>query len=79
MTSVHGAIKFLPQENILISNSGDAMISDFGLSDIRGSGCGDLNGLRSARYQAPELIFGEAQQATLACDVYSFSVVCYEV
>ncbi|KAG6865550.1 hypothetical protein C0991_001554 [Blastosporella zonata] len=72
---VHGS---LHTQNILVHESGKAVLADYGLSQIyaeRSSSFGDSN---HVRYQAPELISGEIPTPSIASDVYSFGVVCYE-
>ncbi|KAF9447258.1 kinase-like protein [Macrolepiota fuliginosa MF-IS2] len=78
---IHGDMK---AANVLVSNSGKACITDFGLSSIptdqtlaytRGAttvvGC-------SFRWTAPELL-EEGCRATPASDVWAFGCVCYEI
>ncbi|KAG6845006.1 hypothetical protein H0H87_001778 [Tephrocybe sp. NHM501043] len=65
--------------NILFDDSGKAVLADFGITQIydasRSSVFGDMS---HVRYQAPELISGDAPSPTIACDVYAFGIVCYE-
>ncbi|KAJ7689491.1 kinase-like domain-containing protein [Mycena rosella] len=77
---VHGDLKGM---NVLVTPSGRACITDFGLSSIA-----DAMTLRfthstatkqggTARYQAPEVLLGEANH--FGSDVYAFACLCYEI
>lgn len=70
--------------NVLVTPSGRACITDFGLSTIA-----DAVTLRfthstasaqggTARYQAPEILLGDMKNHR-GSDVYAFACVCYEV
>ncbi|KAJ7440169.1 kinase-like domain-containing protein [Mycena latifolia] len=78
---VHGDLKGM---NVLVTPSGRACITDFGLSSIV-----DAMTVRftystasarggTARYQAPELLLGERSNH-FGSDVYAFACVCYEI
>ncbi|KAG6907683.1 hypothetical protein DXG01_007786 [Tephrocybe rancida] len=69
---VHGD---LHSRNILIDDSGKAVLADYGVSQVFPAEWSGNNGdSNRIRYQAPELISGEAPTPTMACDVYSFGV-----
>lgn len=68
------------QENVLINEEGDALLSDFGLATVLGDEpfyTASHHGGGSFRYMAPELFRGE--QRTCSADVYSFANLVYEV
>ncbi|KAF8995845.1 kinase-like domain-containing protein [Cyathus striatus] len=84
---VHGDLK---GANMLITDTGQAVLCDFGLSTVML----DLDIMaymsietilqcsRTLRYQAPELFAPEEAtepKLTKECDIYSFSCLCYEV
>jgi len=84
---VHGD---LSMSNVLVSDEGEACITDFGLSrrmierqiseKERGSRIDVLFG--KIRYMAPELmgVFDDPiDGATFACDIYSFSMIALEI
>ena len=66
------------QENILISDSGDAVLCDFGLSRILGAeGFTTENAVCSARWTARERF--EDQLWTCKSDIWSFGMTVLEV
>ncbi|KAF8157141.1 kinase-like domain-containing protein [Crassisporium funariophilum] len=82
---VHGDLK---GANILVTNSGRACISDFGLSTILDTAI--LHTMTSQsinsyggtiRWQAPELFdpLTEDPRPTTASDIYAYACVCYEI
>ncbi|KAJ7800305.1 kinase-like domain-containing protein [Mycena olivaceomarginata] len=70
--------------NILVTPSGRACITDFGVSSITNAMTvrftHSTTNVRAgtARYQAPELFRGESQN-NFSSDVYAFACVCYEI
>lgn len=73
---MHGDIK---GTNILISPTVDALVADFGLAKLSDTSTApSLKGAGSNRWQAPEVLRGEAHR-TLSSDVYSFGMTIYEV
>ncbi|KAJ7865483.1 kinase-like domain-containing protein [Mycena olivaceomarginata] len=82
---VHGDLK---GSNVLISNEGDAVLSDFGLSRTLGQHTGYTTSTCSAagslNWSSPELIRSwlqteEAHVKTLASDVWAFACTVYEL
>jgi serine/threonine protein kinase len=70
--------------NILISGSYRACLADFGLSTAKESisyAAATARVVGTLRWQAPELLDpdNDADDNTLASDVYAFACVCYEV
>ncbi|KAJ7810758.1 kinase-like domain-containing protein [Mycena olivaceomarginata] len=80
---VHGDLKGL---NILVTPSGGACISDFGLSSVANAitfrfthSTASVRG-GTARYQAPELFDDEnPTEPHFGSDVYAFAFVCYQI
>ncbi|KAL4279526.1 hypothetical protein GQ457_03G007150 [Hibiscus cannabinus] len=68
----HGNIK---STNVLLDKSGDARVSDFGLSVFASPG---NNAPRSNGYRAPELS-SDGRKPTQKSDVYSFGVLLLEI
>ncbi|KAK1298861.1 putative leucine-rich repeat receptor-like protein kinase [Acorus calamus] len=69
----HGNVK---STNVLIDKSGEARVSDFGLSSLLPSAVGSQ--LRSNGYRAPEMS-SDGRKATQKADVYAFGVLLLEV
>ncbi|KAF9462847.1 kinase-like domain-containing protein [Collybia nuda] len=72
---VHGNLK---PSNILIDDCGSIVLVDYGRSHIIDP-CNPENGLRSARYAAPELVDGSVKNRTYKSDVYAFASVSIEI
>ncbi|KXN82689.1 Ephrin type-A receptor 2 [Leucoagaricus sp. SymC.cos] len=73
---VHGDIK---AKNILVSNTGHAMLADFGISQIMVSASiQSQSGIGTWRWMAPELLVQSAP-FTKESDVWAFGCTCYEV
>ncbi|KAF7350032.1 Protein kinase domain-containing protein [Mycena venus] len=78
---VHGDLK---AANILVTPSGRACITDFGLSTIvdelslQLTFSSQSNRAGTVRYQAPELLSNERSNH-FGSDVYAFACVCYEI
>ncbi|KAJ7919572.1 kinase-like domain-containing protein [Mycena leptocephala] len=78
---VHGDLK---AANILVTPSGRACITDFGLSSIVDElslkmTCSSHSGRAgTVRYQAPELLSNDSSNH-FGSDVYAFACVCYEI
>ncbi len=68
--------------NVLFDESGQALVSDFGLAKIMGEEA-DLTRtialMGTPNYMAPELTRGGKGAATTACDVWSLGVMLYEL
>ncbi len=72
----------LKPANILIDSAGEPHVTDFGLARIltrqeRVTVTGSILGTSS--YVAPELLGGKPNALTVLCDVYSLSIVLYEL
>jgi serine/threonine protein kinase len=75
------------QNNVLITRSGCAVLTDFGLSQViddligpSGNTTSTIQG--SVRWQAPELVLDDDNQKlqlTFSSDVWSFGCTAYEV
>ncbi|KAJ6585269.1 kinase-like domain-containing protein [Mycena capillaripes] len=78
---VHGDLK---AANILVSPSGRACITDFGLSSVVDelslnlTFSSHIGQAGTLRYQAPELLSNECSNH-FGSDVYAFACVCYEI
>ncbi|CAH8284658.1 unnamed protein product [Eruca vesicaria subsp. sativa] len=70
--SSHGNVK---SSNILLTNSHDARVSDFGLAQLVGSSTTNTN--RVTGYRAPEVT--DPRRVSQKADVYSFGVVLLEL
>ncbi|TFK19388.1 kinase-like protein [Coprinopsis marcescibilis] len=83
---IHGDIKGM---NILITDSGHACLTDFGLSNIAESNiiswssvCSSSSHSGTIRWQAPEFFNPEDEAnrpKTTKSDIYAFACVCYEI
>ncbi|KAF9443527.1 kinase-like protein [Macrolepiota fuliginosa MF-IS2] len=78
---VHGDLKGL---NILVSDSGTACITDFGVSSFRNDGTVSMTigastqgGGGSSRWAAPESVMGHPP--SFKSDIWAFGCVCFEV
>ena len=71
------------QKNVLIDDSHNAVLCDFGLSRIRSDvtsstlAAGFVNVIGSRNWMAPERLLGSALDTP--CDIYSFGMTIYEV
>lgn len=69
------------QKNVLISDYGRALITDFGISriatTIKLDSTRGLDG--TMRWTAPELLTKDSVSPTQESDIWSFGCVCYEV
>lgn len=66
--------------NVLVSDSGHAVIADFGISHIASSLSTSTqisNG--TPRWTAPELVIDETARPTPQSDIWSYACLCYEV
>ncbi|KAG8900416.1 hypothetical protein FRB99_006054 [Tulasnella sp. 403] len=76
---VHSDLK---ANNVLIDDTGEAMLSDFGLSKFLGDGPSGLSTSRTGegamRWRAPELLDEEPELTTLS-DMYSFGWLVLEI
>ncbi len=71
-----------PQPNVLISDSGEALLSDFGLSFVTGSSDPSLEESQTTdtlRYAAPELIFAGRDAGTTKTDIWALGMTILEV
>ncbi|GJE91740.1 kinase-like protein [Phanerochaete sordida] len=76
---VHGTMK---GSNILISDDGHALVTDFGLSRIVPEAEEELNigeWARHNRWKAPELLSSDVSPPTVASDVWEFAITVLEV
>lgn len=69
----------LKPENVLVSDSGDVKLTDFGLARLADQSTVTQTGsiVGSLPYMAPELLSGE--QAAVTSDIFSFGVLAYEL
>jgi len=78
---IHGNVKCA---NILVSNTGEACICDFGMSKVieevtEKSASATLTASGSARWLAPELIEGVISSPTKEADTYSYAMAILEL
>ncbi|KAF5361836.1 hypothetical protein D9756_002616 [Leucocoprinus leucothites] len=75
---VHSDLK---GQNVLISNEGRGLITDFGASHIMTATAAATGSfVFTLRFSAPEVILGGRRwQPTKECDIWSFGCLCYEV
>ncbi|KAJ3560252.1 hypothetical protein NP233_g10964 [Leucocoprinus birnbaumii] len=77
---VHGDLK---GQNVLISNEGRGMITDFGASHVMTASAAATGSsvFSTLRFSAPEVIIGGQDfcQPSRECDIWSFGCLCYEV
>jgi len=75
---VHGGVRCA---NVLISDQGDALLTEFGLAKILDDICGESPLGGSIRYLAPELFdtAGPHTHKTTKSDVYAFGCLVFEV
>ncbi|KAJ6467883.1 hypothetical protein C8R45DRAFT_475380 [Mycena sanguinolenta] len=72
---VHGDLR---GANILVSDAGNACLTDFGLTVLVDASTSQTrNGAGCARWMAPEIL--ENHPRTLASDIYAFACVCLEL
>src|ERR1700691_4400385 len=75
--------KFIFQLNVLIDDSGKAVLCDFGLSRVQSSASSrtvsNTGGgiIRSRNWMAPEQLLGKPLKKP--CDIYAFGMTLYEV
>lgn len=73
------------KNNVLVTDDGTAVLSDFGLSQVIGDildrpvGLTPSNFPGPTRWQAPELLEDESCQPGLRTDVWGFGCTAYEV
>ncbi|KAF5362283.1 hypothetical protein D9756_002380 [Leucocoprinus leucothites] len=79
---IHGDLKGM---NILVNGSGQACITDFGLSSIWTdktlgfTATTVVQSGRTDRWASPELITEDGARPTRASDIWAFGCVCYEI
>ncbi|KAF0751103.1 hypothetical protein AaE_006506, partial [Aphanomyces astaci] len=71
---IHRDVK---SKHVLLHSSGDAKLTDFGWSREMDVQVLLTQGAGSFRWSAPEIL--EGNQYTVAADIYSFGMVCYEL
>ncbi|KAJ3566749.1 hypothetical protein NP233_g6800 [Leucocoprinus birnbaumii] len=73
---IHGDLK---PSNILVSDDGQALLCDFGRSQIATHGGFTTKASGAVRYQAPEVFTDAMTRLNEAVDVYSFGISCSEI
>lgn len=72
----------LKPSNILLTESGELKVVDFGLAKLRDDSSSSITGdtvLGTPCYMAPEQAVGESHSITKQCDIYSLGAILYEL
>jgi hypothetical protein len=72
---IHGDLK---GDNILVDESGTAMLTDFGLSFLDADSAPDIQGLGAMQWRAPEYATGTITSPSFESDVYSLGMCIIE-
>lgn len=75
---VHADLK---ANNVLVSNTGRAMITDFGISRIVLTSVDSTTGISTGTHNwtAPEVMINDKYKPTFESDIWSFACLCFEV